>query len=498
MPQNHFRIPYEEHLIQFRQSVRNLLPYRADALMNLIDSLCSNTSAQSLAELSLNPIFRYQYSSIYDGIDNFYKNEYYDSIDDQLRWEKELTRLIAKRLPKETERKFILLGIDATSQSRPFASTLSDRTMGYTPNPIAGNTPVTIGHRYSTMVYFPEKLSKNTPPWVVPLSTRRIASYQKEAQVSAEQVFMLCDDETLQETTDDFVLPQFKNNFCVQVVDSTLSAVAFLGRVASLRNLVTRKTKSSVGVCIARLRGNRVLYRLPEKDDECKRGHPRWYGARFALKDETTWPQPDKVALTHTQTRRGKLLNVNVQAWHNLVMRGNKKFRMHSFPFTLIRITITDSDGKLLFKRPLWLCVMGSRRDEISLVEAFKAYRQRYDIEHFFRFGKQRLLWDKYQTPDLLHEENWWQIVLLAYVQLWLAQPLANLIPRPWERYLEKYRTSFASPADVVRDFQRIISAIETYKEMPKPRGKSPGRQKGEQPKHREKQKVIKKRKKAS
>ena len=79
---------------------------------------------------------------------------------------------------------------------------------------------------------------------------------------------MLYDDETLQETTDDFVLPQFKNSLCVQVVDSTLSAVAFLGQLAPKRNLVT----------IARLRGNRVLYRLPEKDSECKRGHPRWYG----------------------------------------------------------------------------------------------------------------------------------------------------------------------------------------------------------------------------
>lgn len=141
---------------------------------------------------------------------------------------------------------------------------------------------------------------------------------------------------------------------------------------------------------------------------------------------------------------------------------------------------------------------MGNRRDEISLVEVFKAYRQRYDIEHFFRKGFQRLLWDKYQTPDILHEENWWQNVALAYVQLWLAHPLTTLMPRPWERYLEKYRTSSASPTDVVRDFQRIISTIETDREMPKPRGKSPGRKKGEKPKRREKQKVIKKRKKAS
>lgn len=474
MPQNHC-YTYEERLMQFRHSLSDLLPYRADALINVIDALCSNTSARSVAELSRNPIFRYHYASIYDGIDNFYQNEYYD---DNLRWEQELTRLIASNLPEEIARKFILLGIDATSQSRPFADRLADRTMVYSPNPIGGNIPVTIGHRYSTMVYFPEKLSQNAPPWVVPLSNRRISSDETEAQVSAPQVEMLYDDETL----------QFKDNFCVQVVDSTLSAVAFLGRVARKENLVT----------IARFRGNRVLSRVPQKDSECKRGHPRWYADRFSLKDETTWSQADEVACTHILTRGGKFLRVKIQAWHNLTMRGTRKCRMHLLPFTLIRVTITDDDGKLICQRPLWLCVIGNRRDEISLVEVFKSYQQRYDIEHFFRFGKQRLRWNKYQTPDVQHEENWCQIVTLAYVQLWLAHPLTTLMPRPWERYLDKYKTSLASPTDVLRDFHRIISTIEPSREMPKPRGKSPGREKGEQPKRREKQKVIKKGKNVS
>ena len=37
--------------------------------MNLIDAICSNTHAKSIAELSLNPIFGYQYPSIFDAID---------------------------------------------------------------------------------------------------------------------------------------------------------------------------------------------------------------------------------------------------------------------------------------------------------------------------------------------------------------------------------------------------------------------------------------------
>ena len=61
--------------------------------------------------------------------------------------------------------------------------------------------------------------------------------------------------------------------------------------------------------------------------------------------------------------------------------------------------------------------------------------------------------------------------VALAYAQLWFAQPLTTLMPRPFQRYLDKYKTSFASPTDVLRDFPRIISTIETLKEKPKPCG---------------------------
>ena len=93
---------------------------------------------------------------------------------------------------------------------------------------------------------------------------------------------------------------------------------------------------------------------------------------------------------------------------------------MHQFPLKLIRIRLFREEGTLLYKRPLWLIVAGERGHELSLEELYQAYRQRYDLEHFFRFGKQRLLMDKYQTPDVEHEENWWRLVTLAYLQLYL------------------------------------------------------------------------------
>ena len=51
---------------------------------------------------------------------------------------------------------------------------------------------------------------------------------------------------------------------------------------------------------------------------------------------------------------------------------------------------------------------------ELSLSDIFLSYRQRFDIEHFFRFGKTRLLMNKIQTPDVRHEEAWWQLVMIG------------------------------------------------------------------------------------
>jgi len=168
---------------------------------------------------------------------------------------------------------------------------------------------------------------------------------------------------------------------------------------------------------------------------------------------------------------------------------------MHKHPFTLIRITVKDSNGKAVFKHPLWLIVIGERRQEMSLSDANQAYRHRYDLEHFFRFGKNRLLMTSYQTPDVEHEENWWEMMGLAYVQLYVAAPLAQSLPRPWERYLpqvkEPEKGALPSPSMVQREMLRIILEIGTPGSLPKPRGKSPGRLKGHSPGKRERLPVI-------
>ncbi|MBU0494371.1 MAG: hypothetical protein KKA73_24340 [Chloroflexi bacterium] len=176
-------------------------------------------------------------------------------------------------------------------------------------------------------------------------------------------------------------------------------------------------------------------------------------------------------------------------------MRGKRGLPMQQHPFTLIRAVIRDQHGQPVFKRALWLVVLGEQRAILTLVDAWTAYRQRYDLEHFFRFGKQRLLLAAYQTPVVEHEENWLYLVQLALIQLWLARELVEVQLYPCERYLPPQAAGAAAPSQVQRDWARItrLALRGTPAPAPKRRGKAAGRATGTHLVRRPRQKVVKK-----
>lgn len=176
-------------------------------------------------------------------------------------------------------------------------------------------------------------------------------------------------------------------------------------------------------------------------------------------------------------------------------MRGKKNCKLSDYPLRLLQVRVFKENGELLFKRPLWLTAAGTRRMELSLADIFLSYRQRFDIEHFFRLGKNRLLMDKIQTPDVHHEEAWWQLVMISYVQLYLARHIANRHPNPWETSssILKANEAIKQPTQVQKDFERILRMIGTPAKPPKPRKKAPGRQLGEVQVKRIRHNIVKK-----
>ena len=449
---------------QFRQEVYQNFNKRADTLMELVDALCSSSNAKSVVELSLEGCFQRSYSALFKALKEYQPRD------------GDLAQLAGAYLPLPEQRIFWLLGVDVTSQPRPYAHTLEERGFVYQPNLIWGNKPITIGHQYSTVALLPEKDDQHPAPWVVPLSCQRVKRAETKVLVGAEQIGALLEDEKL----------PFHGQLTVEVGDSDYSQPAFLAANRNHEHLVS----------LVRCRGNRTFYRLEYRSPEETGGAPGHYGRPFKLKDPDTWEAADEAITLPFTSRRGRTYQVGIQAWQNLIMKGRNKprrIRMYDYPFTLVRIVLLDEEGQLRFKHPLWLLVVGERRHELSLADIHQAYAQRSDLEHFFRFGKQRLLLADYQTPETKREEGWWQLSHLAYLQLWVARETAAGLPRPWERHLSQYKSGKITPTLVQRDFERLISQFGTPAKAPKPRGKSPGRKKGFRLPPRQRQKVLKK-----
>jgi hypothetical protein len=457
--------PHTIELEQFRQRLYQNFDNRADTLMELVDAICSNPDARSVVEYSLTPCFRRSYSTIFKAIN-------------EMRWDElHIARLVAPHLPPPRSRPYWLLGSDVTPQPRQFAHTLADRGMVHQPNAIKGNKPVTVGHQYATTAMLPEAEDGVSPSWVVPLMTRRVRTSEDKELVGSEQINALLQDPAL----------PFGDSFCVDVADSSYSKPVCLHSKRQHTKLVS----------ITRLRGNRVLYRQFVLDPAAARsdvGRPKSYGERFALGEPDSWHPPDEVVTIFEKSRRGKQYRVEIKAWHNMLMPGKNKperIPMHRYPFTLVQVVRYDDKGNPACKRPLWLLAIGECRYALSAQEIHEAYGQRYDLEHFFRFGKQKMLLDSFQTPEDVREETWWQLVHLAYAQLWMARQVASCLPKPWERNLPAMKNQLLSPTLVQRDFGRIIRQIGTPAQLPKPRFISPGRPKGMKLPPRPRQKVV-------
>jgi hypothetical protein len=467
-------------LSQFRIDLYNVLPHRADAVINLIDSLASTPSAQSVVELSLSEFFRRKHSSVYDAVEQLFKpTSPQRAVEEHFDFQKELLRLSVPYLPQPIKRKFFLFGVDSVTLPRLYAYTLKDRAFVHQPTVIRGNKPITIGHSYSFLAALPEPKGGDYTHWVFPLSAQRIASTQKATEVAQKQFHLLLGQDDL----------GLRNQFCVAVGDTAYSAANYLFSTYQYENLVT----------IARLRGTRKLYRPHQVGKARKkkfRGRPQWYGKAVRINEVQLWQAPDESTTVQWTTTRGKTYTVTISAINNLRMRGKKKAPMHDKPLRGIRIEVTDQEGQAVYKNPLHLVVFGKRQNELTLPDIYDSFKERFNLEHFFRFGKQRLLLASAQTPIVETEENWCNIATLTYQQLFLARQEAQQVRQPWEsktKVAKKEKRAAKSPSATQRDFARIIRGIGTPAQSPKPRNKSNGRAQGFKPEPRPRFEVVKK-----
>jgi hypothetical protein len=73
---------------------------------------------------------------------------------------------------------------------------------------------------------------------------------------------------------------------------------------------------------------------------------------------------------------------------------------------SIMPIPLSNSEFKRFREQLYNEFELGARREEISSVQAYQSYRQRFDLEHTFRFKKQNLLLNGFKTPEVDHEEQ--------------------------------------------------------------------------------------------
>ncbi len=442
-------------LSQFREELYLLFPKRRDAIMNLLDALTSDGHhCKSVVQLSNSQQFKRQYSSITDAVA--------DGLS-EVSWN-EVCRLVhrftASDLTKAPHR-FI---VDCTPNPRPFARKLADRTVTHHPNPAPGNKPICVGHQYSLISLLPNDILENQKHWLLPLSAERVASDLKGHELGMQQI-----------------------SDCVETLD--IGDELFISVGDSLYGTEPCRAKASKKdnwVHVFRLNSSRNVFRSIAPEKSTAKGRKKEYGDKMNLSNVKTHLPHDREITLNQLSKKGNPLKVVIKCWDDMLVRGSRNYRSSKHPLNIQQVEVFNEAGEQLFKRPLWIAVFGKRRHEISLEDTYNQYRSRYDIEHLFRFGKTKLLMDKFQTSEVEHEENWWKLCSLAYIQLYLAKELAPLLPEPWERYLLSYKTeasegkNLTSPSQTQRGFEKVLEHIGTPAKPCVARGKPHGRMVGE------------------
>ncbi len=447
------------------------------SIANLIIALASNISAHSPTELALNPLYKYQYSSICDAIENFFykdkeKKEKEENPLDILtinlkyisKKEVELRDFLKEFFPEKSKNKFWNLNTDATSVYKEHSPTLKDKEFVHAANTvIKDNKPITIGHRLSVVGL---SARENNIAWNLPISMLKVPFDQKSNEFAAEQIKCIFSDKEL-----------FDTDLVVNSLDSAYCNVGYSYSSYEIQNLIS----------IIRIAGHRNVFNIYEGEIKTGQGAKNKYGKIFKLSKVETHTKPDKIELFDWTMQNGRKCNVTVNQWNDMIISGKRNKKMYNKPFNLVSIKIIDIESQEpIYKKNLWLTVWGEKRNEINLREIYESFRNRFDIEFFFRFGKQKLLLNKFQTPDIKHEQNWFWIVMLSYWLLYLSRNEGENIIRPWEKYNPKNKqkevpkNETKTPTQTQRAMQTIFSDFAKNNLIPKTHNIHSGRKHGE------------------
>src|SRR3954468_21891882 len=419
----------------FREEAFGYLGRRRDALFELVDGLLAGESMPSLPHLSLPPVHRRGWGSVYAAL--AVGEVHADRI----------AELLAARTPQVAAPVF---AVDASTWPRCDAECSPGRGFYYSPTRHWAGQPIVAGWCYSWIA----QLGFDRDSWTAPVDAHRVPAGEDIGRVTAAQVRALTDRLDLGPA-----VPMF-------VFDAGYDPIALTVDLADLPVAV-----------LVRIRSDRVFYAAPTARGPGQMGRPRRHGARFCCADPASWPPPEQT-LEVDDDQYGR---VQVAAWGGLhpKLAGRGRWTGYSEPpivvGTVIRVRVEHLPGpRGRAVKTLWLWWAGPGTPDLDL--CWRAYIRRFDLEHTFRFCKQALGWTtpRVRTPE--QADRWTWLILAAYAQLRLARPFTADTRLPWERRLP---TTRLTPTRIRRGFPRLLPTLGTPASPPKPCGRSPGRPKG-------------------
>jgi DDE superfamily endonuclease len=439
-------------LARFRGEFYRCLTARADEQFDLADAvLCADGPVRDLAGLSLAPGHRRGHGAVYDAVNA-------GRIDvPRLRW-----AVGAVPLPAWPDGR-IRLAVDVCSWLRPDAATSAERMFCHVHGRGRNAGQMIPGWPYSVVA----GLGPGATSWTAPLDAVRLGPDDDATEVTAAQLRevagRLARAGAWHEGDPDIIV----------VLDAGYDVVRLAWLLAGLPL-----------VLCARLRSNRVLYRMPAPKPPGMGGHPREHGDPLRFADPATWDNPAVTGQAGT-TRYGTM---QVTAWNRMHAKLDRDSAWHDHPGklpvlegTLIQLRPGRLPGYRELK-PMWLWASDPGAGPGEITTLWQAFLRRFDLEHTFRFLKQTLGWTAPRLRDPAAADRWTWLLIAACTQLRLAAALAADLRLPWQR---PQPPGTMTPARVRRGFRAVCAAAGTPAVPPKPGTPGPGRPKGSPNRHK-------------
>ena len=174
---------------------------------------------------------------------------------------------------------------------------------------------------------------------------------------------------------------------------------------------------------------------------------------------------------------------------------------MSDKPLDLVAIKTIDAlTAVKIFQENLFTAVSGMEKDKLSTEQTVIEHQERYGIEPFFRFSKQNLFLESFQTPRDQHLKNWFLIIQLA---IWLLYQVAQEAPKctpKGHQYLPKEKSEnpiILSLAQAYKVTQNLFITFDESPLLPQKSQKGIPRQKGQKRVFKIHKEIIVKRKKS-